>query len=98
MVTLSDIGLNLSNLTNCIHALVIDSDDLSHHILYASLSKLSQYYEDDEIPILLYPVSYAKNQSIPCEKIYNLWVLNVPYSGDRYLKYMENLLNRTRHE
>jgi hypothetical protein len=97
MVTLSDIGLNLSNLTNCIHALVIDSDDLSQHILYASLSQLSQYYEEDEITILLYPVSFAETQSLVCEKIYNLWAINTQYT-DRYLKYMENLLNHTKHE
>jgi hypothetical protein len=97
MVTLSDIGLNLSNLTNCIHALVIDSDDLPHHILYASLSKLSQYYEEDEITILLYPVSFAETQSIVCEKIYNLWAINTQYT-DRYLKYTEKLLLHTKHE
>ncbi len=97
MVTLSDIGLNLSNLTNCIHALVINSDNLSQHILYTSLSQLSQYYEEDEITILLYPVSFAETQSLVCEKIYNLWAINTQYT-DRYLKYMENLLIHTKHE
>ncbi len=98
MVNVSDFGLNMSNLTNCIHIIVLDSNDLPRNVLNSTLSQLSQYYEEDEIPILLYPVSYVEGQSIPYEKIYNLWVLNVPHSSDQYLKFMENLLNHTHHE
>jgi hypothetical protein len=97
IVTLSDLGLNLSNLTHCIHVIVLDSNDLSLNILYSQLSKLSHYYEQDEIPMLLYPVSYAETQSMPYEKIYNLWVLNIPQAGDQYLKYVENLFTHTQH-
>ncbi len=97
MVNVSDFGLNMSNLTNCIHIIVLDSDDLPPKVLNSTLSKLSQYYEEDEIPILLYPVSYAEDQSIPYDKIYNLWTINTLYT-DYYLKYMENLLNHTQHE
>lgn len=98
MVTLSAVGLNLSNLTNCIHVFVLDSDNLPYNILYSSLSQLSHYYEQEEIPILLYPVGYAETQSIDCEKLYNLWVLNIPHAGDQYLKYIENLFTRTQYE
>ncbi len=91
IVTISDIGLDMSNLTNCIHAIILDTDNLPRNMLYSSLSQLSQYYEQDKIPIVLYPVSYAESQSIPSEKIYNLWVINTRYT-DHYLKYMEKLL------
>jgi len=97
MVTLSDLGLNLSNLTNCIHVFVLDSDDLPLNIFYSHLSQLSHYYEQNEIPVLIYPVSYAETQSMPYEKIYNLWVLNIPQAGDQYLKYVENLFTHTQH-
>jgi hypothetical protein len=95
IVNISDFGLNMSNLTNCIHIIVIDSDDFPRSILYSTISQLSKYYEEDEIPILLYPVSYTEGQSIPFDKIYDLWVLNIPHSGDQYLKYMENLLEHS---
>jgi hypothetical protein len=98
MVNVSDFGLNMSNLTNCIHVIVLDSDDLPSNVLNSTLSKLSQYYEEDEIPILLYPISYVEGQSIPYDKIYDLWVLNIPHSGDQYLKYMENLLEHPQRE
>ena len=94
MVNVSDTGLNISNLTNCIHVIVLDSADLPYIALYSNLLELFKYYEQDKIPILLYPVSYAESQSISYTKIYNLWVLNIPHSGDLYLKYMENLLKK----
>ena len=94
MVTLSDLGLNLSNLTNCIHVIVLDPDDLTSDILCLSLSQLSHYFEKKEIPILLYPMSYADGQSISYEKTYTLWVLNMQNTDD-YFKYMTSLFTRT---
>lgn len=97
MVNISDFGLNMSNLTNCVHIIVLDSDDLPRNVLYSTLSRLSRYYDENEITVLLYPLSYAETRSIPYEKIYNLWVINTQY-GDHYLKYMGNLLNRPRNK
>jgi hypothetical protein len=92
MVTLSDTGLNLSNLTNCIHAIVVDGDNLPPEVLDSQLKRLLSYYnEDDEVPILLHPVAYADRQSIGYEKTYNLWVINTRV-GDQYLDYMKALL------
>lgn len=93
MVNVSDAGLNLSNLTNCIHAIVIDADDLPKHALISALSMLSKYFEQPEIPILLYPVSYAEKESIPYEKRYNLWILNMQNTDD-YFSYIDKLLKR----
>jgi len=94
MVNVSDIGLNLSNLTNCVHVFVLDSDDVPCDTLYSVLSMLSKYYEQDKIPVLLYPVSYAERQSVPYEKIYNLWVQNTQYM-DHYFKYVKNLFDHS---
>lgn len=98
IVAISDIGLDMSNLTNCIHVIVLDSNDLPRNVLYASLSQISQYYEQEEIPVLIYPTSYPESQLIPSEKMYHFWVLDIPQAGDQYLKYMENLLTHPRHE
>jgi len=93
IVNVSDIGLNMSNVNDCIQVFVINSDDLHRNILYYFLSLLTKYYEQNEIPVLLYPVSYAMRQSIPYEKLYNLWVISTQYT-DNYLKYMELLFKR----
>lgn len=98
VVNVSDIGLNLSNLTNCFHVIILDANDLPINTIYICLSMLSKYYErQDEIPILLYPISYAQSQSVPDEKIYTLWILNTQYT-DQYFKYMDNLFHHSHNE
>ncbi len=97
VVNISDVGLNMSDLTNCMHVIILDTDDLPQKTLYSSLCTVSKYYEQDEVPALLYPISYAKDQSIPYDKTYNLWVLNLCYL-DPYFKYIEILINRNKPE
>ena len=90
MVNISDIGLNLADLTSSIKIVVVDSNELPKDILYLALSELSKKYEQDEIPVLLYPVDYAENSYIPYEKLYNLWALNLQYL-DHYFRYLNRL-------
>jgi hypothetical protein len=90
MVDISDVGLNLADLTSSIKIFIIDSNELSKDILYLALSDLSKKYGQVEIPVLLYPVDYAESSFIPYEKLYNLWVLNLQYL-DRYFKYLNRL-------
>jgi len=93
----SDIGLNMSDLTNCIKVIVMDENDLSKDTLYSMLSLLSGKFEQQEIPVLLYPASYAETQFIPCERNYNFWVLNLQYL-DQYFRFCEKLMTHAWHE
>ena len=68
---------------------------LDLNLLYAALSTLAVRYHGAEIPVLLSPVEYATRKAIPFEKIYQLWVLNVPRAGDNFLQYMKTLTDRT---
>ncbi len=90
MINISDIGLNLSDLTSTIQVMVVDSDDFTKEIFHLMVSELSIKFEQDEIPVLLYPVEYAENHSIPYEKLYNLWVLNMQYT-DHYFRHLKRL-------
>jgi len=90
MLDISDIGLNMSDLTNCIKVFVLDLNGLSKNILFLALSSLSTKFEQNEIPVMIYPVSYAEMQSIPYEKLYQLWVLNTQY-GDQYFRCLTSL-------
>ncbi|HKK11403.1 MAG TPA: hypothetical protein VJ945_01120, partial [Flavobacteriaceae bacterium] len=92
MANISDVGLNMSDLTNCIKVFVLDSNGLSKDILYLTLSFLSAKYDQDEIPVLIYPVSYTEIQSIAYEKLYRFWVLNTQY-GDQYFRCLKGLFN-----
>jgi hypothetical protein len=91
IINISDVGLNLADLTSNIKIIVIDSSELTKDILYSALSNLSKKFEQDEIPILVYPVSYVENNSIPYEKLYHLWALNMQYT-DHYFKYLDELI------
>ena len=90
MVNISDIGLNLADLTSNIQVIVVDSDDLTKEIFHLMVSKLSTKFEQSEMPVLLYPVNYAESHSMPYEKLYNLWALNLQYL-DHYFRYLNRL-------
>lgn len=98
MITLSDIGLNLSELTNCIHVFVLDIEGLRRDIFFSLLSYMSEYYDEHDIPVLLYPVAYTDSQAIAYEKIYDFWVLNTYSYGDNYFKYLDKLFYRARNK
>jgi hypothetical protein len=92
MITVSDTGLNLSSLTNCVHIFIMEPEELTREVLYSHLSQLALYYEDHEFPVLIYPADYGTRQFVPKEKTYNLWVINTQ-CGDQYLDYTANLLH-----
>jgi len=91
IINISDVGLNLADLTSNIKIIVVDSSELTKDILFLALSQLSKKFEQDEIPVLVYPVSYVEKNSIPYEKLYNLWTLNMQYT-DHYFKYLNELI------
>jgi hypothetical protein len=88
---LSDVGLNLSDLTNCIKVFVLDPKGLTSDILNTIFSLLSKRFQRKEIAILLYPAAYVDEQLIVYEKLYNLWVCRVQ-SSDEYFRYLNRLL------
>jgi len=97
VVLISDPGLNMSEVTNCIHVFVLDSENVSPATINSVLSALSKFYNQESVPVLLFPAHYGeKNQAIS-QKRYNLFVVDVQYSDD-YLKYMDSLINKSRHE
>ncbi len=91
MVDLTDLGLNLSDLTNCIKIMVVDAKALSANILNAAMDTLAVKFSKASMPALLYPAEYADEQNITYEKHYNLWALSLQFS-DQYFKYINRLL------
>ena len=95
-VNLSDVGLNLSDLTNCIQVLVVDPEQLPREIVNLTLSILTHKYDQSEIPVLVYPVSYAENANMPYDKKYALWTLNIQDNAPHFLKYLAELVGRAK--
>jgi hypothetical protein len=91
VLDLSDIGLNLSELTNRIMAFVLDDEDLTTEVFHKALSQLLQKADQDELPVMIYPDGFADAISIPIDKNYNLWVIN-PLFQDDYFRYLNRLM------
>jgi hypothetical protein len=95
-INLSDLGLNLSDLTNCIHVLVLDQEQFPKEILNLALSILTKKYHQNDLPVLVYPTRYADAAGICYEKKYTLWTLNLQDNSQHFLKFMGSLLGRQR--
>ncbi len=91
LANLADIGLNLSNITNCVKVFVTNKSEFSADILQAAISKVADITGKKDFPALLYPASFADEQNISYDKLYNLWVCSLQYS-DPYFRYLGRLL------
>lgn len=96
LINVSDMGLNLADLTNGFHLFVVDGEDLSRGILDSVLSELGDWFQQSNIPVLLYPQSHADEMLIAYEKKYTLWVVEVEQS-DPYFKYLRKFIKRVSH-
>jgi hypothetical protein len=75
IVNQSSLGLNLSELFNCIKILVTDSETLPWEVLSAAINLLAGVYETERVPILIYPSDYLETRDISFEtKKYMLWI------------------------
>jgi len=93
MLNIADVGLNLSDLTNSITAIILDAQHLTKEILHNVLAIQMEVYAQDEIPVLLYPHSFAADAGLSTEKDYVLWILNMQYT-DPYIKFMHRIMGR----
>ncbi len=93
LVNLSDTGLNMSELTNCIKIIVLDSEELPGNAFDMALSLLVERFGQKGVPVLVYPNSYVTAQSIPSEKIYRMWILSLQYL-DNYFKFCNRFFSR----
>jgi hypothetical protein len=89
----SDTGLNMSNLMKCIHAFIIDADDLSFTEVISQANRLSPLYDVQEVPILVFPSAFANNQGVKIEKVYDLLVFDA-LIVKQFIRFVERLTNR----
>ncbi|MEN8244903.1 MAG: PilZ domain-containing protein, partial [Thermodesulfobacteriota bacterium] len=90
MVNISNVGLNLSDLTNATTVIVIDQEKMNGDIIKMSLSLISAQLKIDNFPVLIYPSKFVEDNSIEREKEYYLWILDTQY-GDKYFNYVNRL-------
>ena len=91
LVNQSDLGLNLSDITNCVKVFVTDSQEFSADILQAAISKIAKITGKKDFPTLIYPAAFADERDIAYDKNYNLWICSLQYS-DSYFRYLKRLV------
>ena len=86
LVNFSDLGLNMSDLTNCVTAIVMDRTDLTPELFSSVLRHLLGLFPavGAPPPVLLYPREIAGELGLTSEKTYTLWVLNVQHLDSFY--------------
>jgi len=91
VVNISDVGLNMSDLTNCVQAIVIEDNQMRPGYVETILEHLRCFYGNNEVPVLLFPCSYADEKSISYDKVYKLTVLDLSNISP-YLEFMGRLI------
>ena len=59
-------------------------------IVNYAMTQLAEYYENNTVPVMLYPKSYADQKSFPYQKTYSLAILNLEHM-DEYIKLIDSL-------
>jgi hypothetical protein len=91
IANVSDLGLNLSDLTHGIHAIVLDREGLAPDIFVTAVQRSAQAAGIEDIVALVYPEAYPRENSLPVEKTYHLWTFHVYGAGQAYLKHLSRL-------
>jgi hypothetical protein len=91
MINFSDVGLNMSDLTNCVTVYVLDPEALSRDTLSLALSILFIRFNQEDMSVLLFPLSYAQSQQISYERTYILWIMSMLHADKGYV-YLDRLL------
>jgi c-di-GMP-binding flagellar brake protein YcgR len=86
----SDIGLNLSDLTNGLHVWVVDPGGVTPDEFKDALSLVSASFEQPFVAVTLYPRKAAERFSISHEKEYTLWIMEMRYS-DHYFSHLKKI-------
>jgi len=94
IANVSDLGLNLSDLTRCVHAIVLEREGLTSAIFATAVQLAARSAGLEDAVALVFPESYPIENSIPVDKIYHLWTFHVESAGQVYFGYLSRL---TRH-
>jgi len=88
----SDIRFNLTEFLNGVKIIIVEPDILSWAMLAAAVNNLGIFYEEEMIPLLIYPAHFLPLQNIKMEKQYALWILHAS-AADDWLSYASRLTN-----
>lgn len=84
----SDLGLNLSEITNATTVYVLDNVACHRDVLRFVVCGLVIRYNKTQHPLMFFPNDYLAYYNIPSDKEYTLWALNVEQASESYMAWM----------
>ncbi|TLM68856.1 MAG: PilZ domain-containing protein [Deltaproteobacteria bacterium] len=90
-ITLTDFGLNMSELTNAATLFVLDPDAFHRDDFELLLSLLCVKFGLGRIPVFVFPDEQADRWQLAREKTYRLWVLDTRHTDD-YMRYIREFM------
>jgi hypothetical protein len=85
----SDLGLNLSEITNATTVYILDTEACHRDVLRFVISALAIRHSKMNHPVMFYPSSYLAHYNIASDKEYTLWALNMKTDyGQTYMEWM----------
>jgi hypothetical protein len=91
VVNRSDVGINLSELTNSITFLVIDHAALPRSVFDVVCREVARTHATSSVPVLVYPREVAEALGIDVDRVYNLWIMRTTI-GDKYFKHLNGFV------
>ena len=94
IVDQSDMGVNMSELLNCIKAVVID-EKVPWKILESAIRDAGRVYRKSKVPVLIYPNDYTAKNGVEVEKDYRLLVINSEH-GEQFYQGLRVIANKSK--
>jgi hypothetical protein len=96
MANVADLGLNMSDLTNAITIIAVDTQPMTQDIVHSAVNHIMHLYETNEVPVMLYPQEAAEPMGLDAEKSYCMWAYETQ-NLDYYFKYLKRLVKFIQH-
>jgi hypothetical protein len=93
LLLMSDVGLNMSDVTHCMYFFAIQDDELDKDLINKCVQEILQRENANDTSLMLFPESLANHINIQAEKRYTLWILNLAYL-DEYFQYCTRLFGK----
>ncbi|NOR49447.1 MAG: PilZ domain-containing protein, partial [Desulfuromonadales bacterium] len=94
-VNITDVAMNLSELSNAVHIYIVDGSGFSKKDLKLIMSLIAVKFNLGRYPAMIYPCEFLEKIEIPAEKIYNLMTVNLAYWDD-YMRYTTDFLKKAK--
>lgn len=91
VINKSDVGINLSELTNSITFLVVDRTALPRTVFDVVSREVARTHSTSSVPVLVYPREAADALGIDVDRVYELWIMRTTI-GDKYFKHLNGFM------